>query len=74
LEILRGNAVTEKLILEDKLSEINDYMETGQSGMQTFDQHLLQMYDEELIRTTEALRWASNPEALSRHIHGIKGI
>ena len=41
--------------------------------MLTFDQHLLQMYDEGLIRTTEALRWASNPEALSRHIHGIRG-
>lgn len=73
LEILRGNAVTEKLILESRLSEIPAYMETGESGMITFDQHLLQMFDEGLIRMTEALRCASNPEALSRQIHGIRG-
>lgn len=73
VEILRGNAVTEKLILENRLDEISAHMEMGESGMQTFDQHLLQMFDEELIRTTEALRCATRPEALSRQIHGIKG-
>jgi twitching motility protein PilT len=73
VEILRGNAVTEKLILENRLDEISAHMEMGESGMQTFDQHLLEMFDQELIRTTEALRCATRPEALSRRIHGIKG-
>jgi twitching motility protein PilT len=74
VEMLRGNAVTEKLILENRLGEISAHMERGESGMQTFDQHLLQMYDEDLIRTTEALRWASQPDALSRRIRGVKGV
>jgi twitching motility protein PilT len=42
--------------------------------MQTFDQHLLAMYNDETIRTTEALRWASNPEALSMSLRGIRRV
>ncbi|MGB0715822.1 MAG: type IV pilus twitching motility protein PilT [Phycisphaerae bacterium] len=72
VEILRGNAVTEKFILENRLSELSEYIETEEAGMQSFDQHLLQMYDDHLIRMTEALRWASNPQRLSRQIGGIR--
>jgi twitching motility protein PilT len=73
VEILRGNAVIEKFILENNVAEITDYLETGDLGMQTFDQHLLELYDEGLVRMTEALRWATNPEALARRMRGVKG-
>ena len=72
MEVLRGSAVTEKFILENRLAELSDYIQTGESGMQTFDQHLLKMYNGELISGTEALRWASNPEALSMAMRGIE--
>jgi twitching motility protein PilT len=72
VEVLRGSAVTEKFILENKLAELHKYIETGESGMQSFDQHLLQMYRAELISGTEALRAASNPEALAMAMRGIK--
>ena len=71
-EILRGNAVTEKYILENRLNELSDYIETGEAGMQSFDQHILQMYQEKLIAGTEAMRWASRPEALALAMRGIK--
>jgi twitching motility protein PilT len=71
LEILRGSGVTQKFILENRLSELNDYIATGESGMQTFDQHLLRMYKENLISGTEALRQATNPGALSMGLRGI---
>ncbi len=74
VEILRGGPVTEKYIREDKLGELPAYIATGESGMQTFDQHLLQMYNGELISGTDALRWASNPEALAMELQGIKRI
>ncbi len=74
VEILRGNAVTEKYILENRLAELHAYIETGESGMQTFDQHLLALYNDEVIRTTEALRSASNPEALSMSLRGIRRV
>ena len=47
-------------------------METGESGMQTFDQHILEIYNKELISGTEALRWASNPDALAMAMRGIR--
>ena len=74
VEILRGSAVTEKFILENRLAELADYMETGEAGMQSFDQHLLMMYREDLISGTSALRWASNPEGLSMSMRGIKRV
>jgi len=71
VEILRGNAVTQKLILENRLGELSDYMSKGEAGMQTFDQHILRMYQEDLISGTEAMRWSSRPEALAMAMRGI---
>ena len=72
LEILRGGPVTEKYIMEGKLTELYGYIESGQSGMQTFDQHLLQMFQQRLISGTEALKHANSPEALATAMRGIK--
>lgn len=74
VEILRGSAVTEKWILEGNIGELRKYIEVGEAGMQSFDQHILQLYQEGVISGTEALRWASNPDALSRNMRGVKGI
>jgi twitching motility protein PilT len=74
VEILRGTPVAEKFIHEKKLNELLTYIETGESGMQSFDQHLLQMYNEKSISGTEALRWATNPEALAMAFRGIRRI
>lgn len=71
VEILRGNPTSKKLILENRLAELHDYMKTGETGMQTFDQHLLSLYQEQVISGTEALRWASNPEAVAMEMRGV---
>jgi twitching motility protein PilT len=71
LEILRGSAVTQKYILENRLAELSEYIMTGESGMQTFDQHLLALYQAKTISGTEALRHATNPGALSMNMRGI---
>jgi twitching motility protein PilT len=65
VEILRSDAVVSKLILEDRLHEVADYIATGQWGMQTFDKHLLQLHTAGLIGGTQALAVATNPEALA---------
>jgi twitching motility protein PilT len=72
VEILRGGPVTEKYILEGKLNQLTEYIQSGQSGMQSFDQHLLQMYSQRLITGTEAIRQANRPEALATALRGIK--
>jgi twitching motility protein PilT len=74
VEILRGSAVTEKFILENKLSDLTDYITTGESGMQSFDQHLLKLYNENIISGTEALRQATNPGAVAAGMRGITGL
>jgi twitching motility protein PilT len=71
VEVLRGSAVTQKFILENRLSELSEYIATGEAGMQTFDQHLLKLYREQVISGTEALRQASNPGALSMAMRGV---
>ena len=72
VEILRGGPVTEKYILEGKLAELTQYIEGGESGMQSFDQHLLQMFKAQLIPGREALKHANRPEALATAMRGIK--
>jgi len=72
LEILRGGPVVEKFVLEGKLAELDAYIGSGQNGMQTFDQHLLEMSSQRLIGTTEALKHANRPEALATAMRGIK--
>jgi twitching motility protein PilT len=72
IEILRGGPVTEKYIMEGKLPELTEYLQSGQNGMQSFDQHLLQMYQARVISGTEALKHANRPEALATAMRGIK--
>ncbi len=74
VEILRGGPVTEKFILEGKLAELTEYIEGGESGMQSFDQHLLQLFHEGKIAGREALRWASKPEAFAMAMRGISRV
>jgi len=72
IEILRGGPVTEKFVLEGKLTQLTEYIEGGESGMQSFDQHLLQMYTQRLITGQEALKNANRPEALATAMRGIR--
>ena len=63
--------VHEAYVRLDRLAELSDYIATGESGMQTFDQHLVKMYRENLISGTEALRQATNAGQLSMAMRGI---
>jgi twitching motility protein PilT len=71
VEILRGGPVPSKYILEGKALDLHDYIRTAGSGQQTFDQDLLAMHRQELITVAEALRNATNPEALGMALRGI---
>jgi twitching motility protein PilT len=72
VEILRGGPVTSRYILENRLGDLADYVATGESGMQTFDTHLLSMYHDGVISGTEAMRLATSPEALAMGMRGIR--
>ncbi len=71
LEIMRNTPIVEKLLLEARLADIPQAIANREMGMQLFDQHLAQLYQEKKITGTEALRHASNPEAVSLMMRGI---
>lgn len=71
MEILRGGPVTSKFIAENRLGELSDYIATRELGMQRFDQNLVDLYNQKVISGTEALRLATNPEAVALGLRGI---
>jgi twitching motility protein PilT len=71
VEILRGGPVPSKYILEGRALELTDYIRTGGNGQQLFDQHLLDMYQKQLISHDEALRNATVREQLTMAMRGI---
>ena len=44
---------------------------TSQYGMQTFDQSIFSLYQQELVTLEEALRWASNVDEFKLKVQGI---
>jgi twitching motility protein PilT len=71
MEILRGGPVTSKYILENRLGDLSEFIGTREGGMQRFDQHLLELYNQKVISGTEAMRLATNSEAVALGMRGI---
>lgn len=65
VEVLRGDSVTSKFILEDRLGELADYVATGQRGMRTFDKDILDLHRRGILAEAEALRVATNHDAVA---------
>src|SRR5260221_1303676 len=71
-EVLRGGPVPTKYILEGRALELSDYIRTAGNGQQTFDQDLVNLFRQELIGQQEALRNATNRDALTTSLRGIR--
>jgi twitching motility protein PilT len=71
-EVLVATGLVKKLIEENKLDEVVDIMGQGEYyGMQTFNQSLLKLYNQGIIKLEEAILAASKPEELMLRIRGI---
>lgn len=62
VEVLRGGVNTSRSVAENRLKDLGFLMEGRQGGMQTLDQHLVELYQAGAISGTETMRLASNPE------------
>ncbi|CZE45912.1 type IV pilus twitching motility protein PilT [Campylobacter geochelonis] len=73
VEVLRKNVRIKDMILSDRYSEVTDAIRDGKNtyGMQTFDQHLLELYTAGIISKEEALDKSTNRSDLNI---GIKNI
>ena len=72
LEILRSSSFVRKQIAEGRPDKLAEAMAERHSGMQLFDQHLTELYLEKLISGREALRLATNPEAVTMTMRGME--
>lgn len=71
VEILRAIPVFRKILREGKLDLIQQTIASRERDMQLFDQHLADLYLSGLIAGREALRLASNAEAVALAMRGI---
>lgn len=71
VEIMRGVPIVRKLLLEKSPDDLPQVIASREYGMQLFDQHLADLVRAETISGTEAMRLATNPEAVALARHGI---
>jgi twitching motility protein PilT len=71
IEVMRRTPVVRKIIAEQEPTLLSQAIANQDAGMQLFDQHLAKLHKAELISGTEALRLATNPEALSMMMRGL---
>lgn len=72
--MISTQTIKEAIIDLNKTRAINDIIANGKSqyGMQTFDQSLFELYQQEQISYEEALKWCTNPDDFSLKAKGIQ--
>ncbi len=71
IEVMVANSAIRNLIREAKTHQITSMIQTAkESGMQTMDQALRDLYQASMITYDEAMRRAQNPIELEKLIHG----
>jgi len=72
VEVMRTTPVIRKLLLKGDTKALPDYIKDGREfGMQTFNQALLDLFQEGLIEYEDALQNASNPEEFKLNAQGM---
>jgi len=73
MEILVRTPTIEKLIMENRDYEIKDAIEKGKEhyGSQSFDQHILELYNEGIITKAKAKDYATSPSDLELKMSGL---
>ncbi len=71
IEVMVANSAIRNLIREAKTHQITSVIQTAaESGMQTMDQALRDLYKQSMITYEDAMRRAQNPIELEKLIHG----
>ena len=72
VELLRGGVNASRAILENRLKDLTYYVEGRHGGMQSLDQHLIELNQSGVISGTETMRLASNPEAVGMELRALR--
>ncbi|MDA3946390.1 MAG: PilT/PilU family type 4a pilus ATPase [Helicobacteraceae bacterium] len=75
LEVMVKTPFIAQLILENRDVEIRDAIEEGREiyGSQSFDQHILDLWDTKIISTDSAFNYATSPSDLKLKMQGMGG-
>src|SRR5438045_6400020 len=71
VEIMMATPIVRKYILEGEFEKLKGAVGNRESGSQSFDQHLTELFQKQIIDVTEAKRLASNVDALNLALRGI---
>jgi twitching motility protein PilU len=72
IEIMLASPRVRELIAKGDISEVKTVMaQSNPDGMQTFDQHLLALYNEKLITRDDAMAMADSPGDLNLRMQGL---
>ena len=74
VEIFRGGVNTSKTIQENRLKDLSFFIASRRGGMQSLDQHLLELHQSGAISGTEAMRLAANPEAVGEGLRALRQV
>ena len=71
VEIMMATPLVRKIILDGEFEKLKGAVGNRESGSQSFDQHLTELFNKQIIDVNEALRLASNVDALKLALRGI---
>src|SRR5215207_4425846 len=71
VEIMMATPLVRKYILEGEFEKLKGAVGNRESGSQSFDQHLTERFQKQIIDGSEAKRLASNVDALNLALRGI---
>lgn len=71
VEIMMATPLVRKYILEGEFDKLKGAVGNRESGSQSFDQHLTELFGKQVIDVAEAKRLASNVDALNLALRGI---
>jgi twitching motility protein PilT len=71
LEIMMSTPLVRKYMLEGEFDKLKGCVGNRESGSQSFDQHLTELFQKQIIDVNEAKRLASNVDALTLALRGI---
>jgi twitching motility protein PilT len=71
VEIMMATPIVRKYILDGEFEKLKGAVGNRESGSQSFDQHLTDLFQKQIIDVKEAERLASNVDALKLALRGI---
>jgi twitching motility protein PilT len=71
IEIMMATPIVRKYILEGEFEKLKGAVGNREAGSQSFDQHLTELFQKQIIDVSEAKRLASNVDALNLALRGI---